>query len=260
MGIVFYEMKPLSYQKVSSISTPLRQVVRYEIEYQLSDGGESRINDCVYPIKCGQLLLAKPGMVRNTTGTYQCLAMHFSCRDESFCATLNALPDVLSTPNSGFIEELLRSAYKTRVNSESLSLRLEGILMQILAEYVDASQRTERIPREYQRYVDGIYQTVEYMHNNFSENITCDILAKQMFISTNFYQKIFKKIMDISPAQYLRDIRISEACRLLTFTDLSIQEIAEQCGFSCSSYFIYVLRKHMGITPLEYRKANQTLL
>jgi len=248
------------YQKTGDSSTPLRNVTRYEIEYQLCDGGESCINGKCFPIKQGQILLAKPGMTRNTIGSYQCLAIHFSCHDTSLATTLNQLPDVLMFPNSHHIKELLRGAYKARINGESRSLQLEGILMQILGECIDGSQLTDSTPKEYRRYVDGIYQTAEYMQKNYSEPITCEHLAKLMFISTNFYQKIFKEIMEISPAQYLRDIRITEACRLLANTDLPIQEVAEQCGFSCSSYFIYVIRKQLGMTPLEYRNANRTLL
>ena len=85
------------------------------------------------------------------------------------------------------------------------------------------------------------------------------ILAKQIFISTNFYQRMFKQIMGVPPAQFLRDIRVSEACRLLANTDMAVQEIAEKCGFNCASYFIYVIKKQLGITPLEYRKRNRML-
>lgn len=258
--LLFYDLKCLSYQKIGGTITPLRRVTQFEIEYQLCDGGDSCINEKRIPIKHGQVMLAKPGMQRNTVGSYQCLAMHFSCRDKSLSDQLCKLPDVLLFPSSGKIEELLRSAYESRMDGESRGLRLEGILMQILAEYIDGSALTSSVPKKYRRYADGIYKTAEYMQKNFAQEISCEDLAKKMFISTNFYQKIFKEIMEISPASYLRKIRITEACRLLANTDLSIQEIAENCGFSCASYFIHVIRKELGVTPLQYRNANQTLL
>ena len=85
-------------------------------------------------------------------------------------------------------------------------------------------------------------------------------VTPKMFISTNFYQRVFKQIMGVPPAQFLRDIRVSEACRLLANTDMSVQDIAEKCGFNCASYFIHVIKKQLGVTPLEYRKANRMLL
>jgi AraC-like DNA-binding protein len=258
--LLFYNMNMLLYQKAGDSSTPQRHVTNFEIEYQLCDGGISHIDGQDYPIKEGQLLLAKPGMTRNTTGVYHCLAIHFSCRDESLSAKLKGLPTLLTSPYSGRVKKLLTNAYNAQSGSETHTLRLEGILLQIIAEYMDAGQITHNIPLKYQRYAPGIFQTVDYMNKHFPEHITCDQLASQMFISTNFYQKLFREIMKVSPAKHLREIRIAEACRLLANTDLSVQEIAEQCGFNCSSYFIYVLRKEQGITPFEYRKRNRILL
>ncbi|MBQ6876615.1 MAG: helix-turn-helix transcriptional regulator [Lachnospiraceae bacterium] len=261
MELIFYDMKSRIYQKSGGIpTTPLRTVTCYEIEYQVSDGGTSYINGEAYPIRAGQMLLAKPGMRRCTNGSYSCVAMHFKCRDQGLSEKMNRLPHTLMPLNPARAEELLRIAYNSRMDVESRSLRLEGILLEILAEYMDASGVTERVLGEYRAYADGVYRTVEYMQKNYGEHITSELLAKQMFISTNFYQRVFKQIMGVPPAQFLRDIRVSEACRLLANTDMSVQEIAEKCGFNCASYFIYVIKKQLGVTPLEYRKTNRMLL
>lgn len=260
MELVFYNMKSSIYRKMGNTVTPLREVQCYEIEYQLSDGGISYIDGKGYPIKAGQMLLAKPGMRRCTRGSYSCVAMHFYCRDRMLAERLNHLPHTLIPLNPERAEELLQTAYMTRMDVESRTLRLEGLLLEVLAEYMDSSSVTNETTGEYSGYADGIYRTVEYMQKNYGEHITSEMLAGQMFISTNFYQRVFKQIMGVPPARFLRDIRISEACRLLANTDLTVQEIAEKCGFNCASYFIYVLKKQMEITPLEYRKQNRALL
>ena len=261
MELIFYDIKTSIYQKSSEISTtPLRTAAGYEIEYQVSDGGTSYIEEEAYPIKAGQMLLAKPGMKRCTNGAYSCVAMRFKCRNQGLSEKLNNLPHTLMPFNPARAEELLRTAYYTsRIDVEGKSLRLEGILLEILAEYMDASGVIEKVQGEYRAYADGVYRTVEYMQKNYAEHITSEIFAKQMFISTNFYQRVFKQIMGVPPAQFLRDVRVSEACRLLANTDMTVQEIAEECGFNCASYFIYVIKKQLGITPLEYRKQNRML-
>jgi hypothetical protein len=188
--LLFYNMNMLLYQKAGDSSTPQRHVTNFEIEYQLCDGGISHIDGQDYPIKEGQLLLAKPGMTRNTTGVYHCLAIHFSCRDESLSAKLKGLPTLLTSPYSGRVKKLLTNAYNAQSGSETHTLRLEGILLQIIAEYMDAGQITHNIPLKYQRYAPGIFQTVDYMNKHFPEHITCDQLASQMFISTNFLDHV----------------------------------------------------------------------
>lgn len=260
MELIFYNIKPMLYQKSDSSATPLRSVASYEIEYQLCDGEVSYIDGKLYPIRSGQMLFVQPGVKRYTKGVYRCLAIHFSCRDRKLATELDRLPHTLTPLNPDRAEELLRNAYNMHMKVEKQSIRLEGLLLEILAEYMDAVQLTDDTPGEYSGYTDGIYRTVEYMQQNYAEHITSELLAKQMFLSTNFYQKVFKQIMGRSPAQFLRDIRVSEACRLLANTDLSVQEIAERCGFNCASYLIYVMKKQLGGTPLEYRKANRTLI
>ena len=137
---------------------------------------------------------------------------------------------MLSPFNSLKVEELLWEAYKIKdPDTVSGNLRLEGLLMQILAEYMEVSRLSLGSSREYSAYTSGIYESVEYIRRHYSEHITSEILARRMFISTNFYQKVFK-------------------------------EIGEQCGFHCASYFIYTMKKQLGITPLEYRKRNRTLI
>lgn len=257
----FDSIKALHYQKNGSSATPLRVTSYYEIEYQLSDGGESHIGGRTYPIRRGQMVLAKPGMQRYTKGAYICLAIHFSSRNQALVDALNQQPDVLSPFNSLKVEELLWEAYKIKdPDTVSGNLRLEGLLMQILAEYMEVSRLSLGSSREYSAYTSGIYESVEYIRRHYPEHITSEILARRMFISTNFYQKVFKEIVGVPPAQFLRNIRISEACRLLSNTDISVQEIGEQCGFHCASYFIYTMKKQLGITPLEYRKRNRTLI
>lgn len=259
---MFYRMASLLYQKSGSSSTPLREVGEYEIEFQLRDGGCSMIDGNAYPIRSGQMLLAKPGMERYTTGDYSCLAIHFSCSDDSFSEhTLNRLPLFLPPPVPGEMEKLMRAAYQTeRERTPGKKLRMEGILFQLLAEYMDVSEITQGSYGEYSRYTAGVHRTVEYMRKNYADQITMSQLAGQLFLSVNFYHKIFRAIMGIPPARYLRNIRLEEACRLLTNTDLTMEEIAERCGFNCASYLAYTVKKQLGITPLEYRRRNRMLI
>ena len=54
--------------------------------------------------------------------------------------------------------------------------------------------------------------------------------------------------------EYVEDRRIRKAVNLLIETDLTLAEIAYECGFSSQSYFSYAFKKKMGLTPREYAK------
>ncbi|MCI6732887.1 MAG: AraC family transcriptional regulator, partial [Lachnospiraceae bacterium] len=64
----------------------------------------------------------------------------------------------------------------------------------------------------------------------------------------------FKKISGVSPVNYLIQLRIEQAKRMLKESNLTILEISMECGFNNTSYFIRQFRKYTGKTPREYRR------
>lgn len=63
--------------------------------------------------------------------------------------------------------------------------------------------------------------------------------------------------MNMSISEYITEQKIERAKELLTSGNTDIQEIAEQLGFSSNSYFSYMFRRHVGVTPGEYRIAKE---
>lgn len=68
-----------------------------------------------------------------------------------------------------------------------------------------------------------------------------------------FYRKL-KDVMDVTPVELVRQMRIQRAQRLLRETDLSVSEIAYQCGYSTPQYFNRVFKEQLRMTPVEFRK------
>ncbi len=97
---------------------------------------------------------------------------------------------------------------------------------------------------------------IEYMENNFEEDISLESLSKQFFISKYEISRVFSKNVGISFVEYLTRIRIENSKKLLKDTSLSITMISELTGFHSSSNFARVFKKITGISPMSYRKEN----
>ncbi|RSX54037.1 AraC family transcriptional regulator [Bifidobacterium goeldii] len=94
------------------------------------------------------------------------------------------------------------------------------------------------------------------IQSRFRDPLGLDDIAAAGGVSRSQCCILFKKYVGRTPNECLTERRLEEARRLLANTNLSIAEIARECGFSSASYFINVFRKRAGATPGEYREAQ----
>lgn len=94
----------------------------------------------------------------------------------------------------------------------------------------------------------------DYLDLHYQEKITLDHLAEIFYINKFYLTRIFREQFGLTINNYLLQIRITHAKRLLRFTDLSIEKIAVECGMSDANYFARMFRKVEGSSPGEFRK------
>lgn len=97
-----------------------------------------------------------------------------------------------------------------------------------------------------------VKKAVNYMNQSFSDKITISNLASVCNMSESSFSRIFKEELLVSPMEYLINIRINKAKKLLRSKSKNITEIALECGFSSLSHFSSSFIKHEKISPREY--------
>lgn len=104
---------------------------------------------------------------------------------------------------------------------------------------------------------------IKYIKNNFSHEITLSTLSNIIPMSEGQFCRVFKKVMKVTPFQFLMRYRILQSCNLLIETDKKIGEIANLSGFNNISYYNKVFLTVIGCSPKQYResyfKPNTTL-
>lgn len=104
-------------------------------------------------------------------------------------------------------------------------------------------------------YVDA---TLSLIHSRFNESLRITELARRLNLSEGYLWRIFRREIGCSPLQYLEQVRLDEAKRLLRETALSATEIAVATGYPSAAAFFRQFKKNIGLTPLEYRKNKST--
>lgn len=105
------------------------------------------------------------------------------------------------------------------------------------------------------KYPQPLNNAIKYINQNISSPLSVENIAKKSFSSVNTIERQFKKHIGISPSQYIRRKRLSNAATLL-HSGYSVQTAAEKSGFADYSNFIVLFKKYYGITPLKYKKEN----
>lgn len=95
---------------------------------------------------------------------------------------------------------------------------------------------------------------MEYIHNHYMENISLDNIADKICVSKSECCRCFKRILRMTPFEYLMEYRILKASEELAKNNETISNIAINNGFNGTSYFGKIFKKYTGSTPSEYRK------
>jgi AraC-like DNA-binding protein len=115
---------------------------------------------------------------------------------------------------------------------------------------------THHLQRTYNQLsrISAIEAPIEYIKNNYHRNVTIEEIANLAFLSVSALERRFKKYLAKTPKQFLNEIRLENARRLLLESKLPIMEISYQCGFSEPSYFSKQFKVLFGVLPSQFRK------
>ena len=94
----------------------------------------------------------------------------------------------------------------------------------------------------------------QYFHEHYNEPINIDEFAQSRHVSISLFMRNFKKVFNVSPKQYILNIRMNNAQSLLETTDYSVTEIAAIVGYDNPLYFSRLYHKQKGQSPSDYRK------
>jgi AraC-like DNA-binding protein/mannose-6-phosphate isomerase-like protein (cupin superfamily) len=127
-----------------------------------------------------------------------------------------------------------------------LKNRLEELIV-LLSRYYSRLDATEA------QSLIRIGKIIDFMEHHFVDKIYLDELSEKAFMSTRNFQRIFKKAVGSSPTNYLMQIRLQNARKLLRESDMPISNIAVHSGFGDDNYFIKCFKKEYTVTPIKFR-------
>ena len=101
-----------------------------------------------------------------------------------------------------------------------------------------------------------IKQAIEYINENFKSQINMAVVSNYVSMNYSLFSVLFKQYTGTNFVNFLQNIRIDEAKRLLLQTDYRINEISVRCGFTSEKHFLKLFKTVTGVSPSDWRKLN----
>lgn len=97
-------------------------------------------------------------------------------------------------------------------------------------------------------------RAIVYIRLNYQLDISMNDIAGHCSISERYLRKLFSQNLNLSPLDYLNQMRINKSIELLRNTEMSVKEICYHCGFQSPQYFSRIFKQQMGVSPREMTK------
>lgn len=121
----------------------------------------------------------------------------------------------------------------------------------ILSAYLDAAAMIHSVDK---RQNNALIQSVrDYIAEHYMKQISIATVAESVYLTPTYLCVLFKKHTGQTLNNYITDVRMQEAKRLLHQSNIHLQDICYQVGYLSPSYFSRLFRKRFGLSPSEYR-------
>lgn len=263
------------------------------IFYVITEGELSLLhNDTPLILKSGDACLFSPGDTQKPLGKSECkyYYVHFDAELNAFDLDTSLLAEEIRKKNIAFADQYIYSKtrynYRTTILPEKIQIK-DKVDFNYITNKLEQNIKTfKRLSINENLYLsfdlfnifikcesigEQLYNTtpsrscnsnstvnkiVEYLNSHYLEPIDGTIIEKKFMINYDHANHLFKKAIGESIIKYRNSLRIEHAKFLLITTDMHIEEVAFESGFSDKFYFTRYFTKRTGVSPLRFRKVE----
>lgn len=216
-----------------------------------------------YSIKSGQGFLIFPGQIttyfadQNLPWEYVWIEFDGLRVKEAFDFTeLSVNTPVYHAHSKDLREQLMNEMLYIVHHAEESPFHLIGHLYLFLDYLTQSSKLTK--PKQSSKMSDYyIKEAINYIEQNFQNNITVEDIAAVCGINRSYFGKIFRNSIGRSPQEFLMNYRMVKATELLKLTSLSIAEIGSAVGYENQLHFSRAFKTIYGVSPREWRNQHK---
>ncbi|MBN8047303.1 response regulator transcription factor [Paraclostridium bifermentans] len=152
----------------------------------------------------------------------------------------------------GVYEYLVKSDIRPKELKEILDKVNESV-KELEKNKVSKLQKESTLSESKDGYSKTIKKSIDYIHKNYKQHISLQDISNYVFLSHEYFSRLFKEEVGENFSSYLTNYRMKKAESLIKNTDMKISQIAIEVGYTNASYFSRSYKKFKGISPEDDR-------
>ena len=239
------------YQCAKSFRTPERILDCHYLLFVHSGKGYFHINGEKLKAESGDLFFCKkfcPNViVADDDDPFLLSGLEFKVDDDAYLE--KSIEKKYNISNDPFLLALLKEMVEESSQGKCLSKQICSSLLQgLLFKLIRISQIGSTAPSDQSKS-----EILKYIQSNFHRDLSHEKLQKHFAYHKNSINNYLKKTTGLSLKGYVTELRMKYACELLSYSDLSVLEISQKCGYHYESFFSRQFKHRFGISPYHYR-------
>lgn len=240
----------------------------YHMVFCRKKGGTITINNTVYTARQDHVYLMRPGVLHSMTrgDDMKLIEIKFIVDDENLQNAIATLPVEFTFFDVAFLKSILNQtakealsglAYGDETTNSAFKIFLAYALREFSANKPLTSPSEEVTlppakPLGKENADIMILNLRDYVEKHIKDEITLVDLANLVYFNPTYFVKRFKILWGVSPMKFVCETRINKSKELLLLGNLSVSQIAEECGFNSLHYFSRTFKQQEGVSPTEY--------
>lgn len=220
---------------------------------------------CRYEITPNRFFILPPGKAHSygsdSEEPWTIYWLHFKGELAGFYADGYDVPTTISPSDESRIAERfmifeeMYNVLKNGYSKENLNYAISCLYyflgsIKYIGKYRESSGRNEHTK-------DVVERAIIYMRENIHKSLSLAELCGYMGYSETYFSNMFKRQTGYSPINYMSQLKMQEACNLLDFTDMKVNQICHKVGMSDPYYFTKLFTKTIGYPPTRYREMKK---
>ena len=232
-----------------------------EMYFNLSGKVSFAVENKVYPVAAGDLIITKPNEIHyciyNEDGLHRCYCLGIRA-DDAWGYLLAPFFERAAGENNlislnveqrrqmaALLDRIVASQKEGRCSTVACAAAVMSVL-EMLEQHKSDTRSSVELPAVLQNILS-------YIDEHYTERCAVENLCRRFFTSRSTMDRMFRQYLHTTPSRYLENRRLAHAKQLLE-NGASVQDACEQGGFPDYSHFIALFKRRFGITPLQYRK------